>query len=198
MSDRNLNLAFFASGNGSAVRYIHHQMTKTSLPFNISLIVTNNRDCGCAKWARAQGVPVAEFERNFSGDKIDKECLGILHNHQVDVIILGGFLRKIGPRVLEEFAGRTVNLHPALLPAFGGKGMYGRHVHEAVLTAGESCTGATIHRVDGAYDEGPIIAQKMIRIEPKDTADRLGDRVIRAEGELLHYFLDQYARGNIA
>jgi formyltetrahydrofolate-dependent phosphoribosylglycinamide formyltransferase len=198
MPDTDLNLAFFVSGNGSAVRHLHSRLEKTTLPLNISLIVTNNDACGGAQWAREQGFPVAGFGRSFTGDTIDADCLEVLQEHRIDLIILGGFLRQIGPRVLAAFDGQIVNIHPALLPKFGGKGMYGHHVHEAVLAAGENHTGATIHRVDAAYDEGPIIVQHLVRIEAEDTAAVLGNRVIEAEGRLLVYFLDQFRRGRIA
>jgi len=198
MSGSKINLAFFASGNGSALRHVHGLLEKSALPFSIRLIITNNSACGCAQWAREQDLPVAAFERTFAGEATDEQCLEILRKHKIDLIILGGFLRKVGPRVLAAFAGRIFNVHPALLPKFGGRGMYGRHVHEAVLAAGESHTGATLHRVDAAYDEGAIILQKKVETKPDDTADRLGDRVIRAEAELLRYFLNHYAGGNVA
>ncbi len=98
-----------------------------------------------------------------------------------DVIILAGYMKKLGPRILSHFAGHILNIHPALLPKFGGKGMYGMHVHEAVLASGETESGVSIHIVDAEYDTGPVIAQARVRVEPMDTPETLAARVLQRE-----------------
>lgn len=103
----------------------------------------------------------------------------------VDYIVLAGYMKKMGPRVLSSFAGRIINTHPALLPKFGGRGMYGRRVHEAVLASGERVTGVTVHLVTAEYDEGPVVAQVEVPVHADDTVESLAERVQERERELL-------------
>lgn len=123
--------------------------------------------------------------------------LDALQRHGCDVIVLAGFMKKIGPRVLSAFAGRILNLHPALLPKFGGRGMFGRAVHEAVLAAGEKLTGVTIHLVNENYDEGRIIAQCEVPVEDDDTVETLAARVLAREHTFLVETLQAIASGRV-
>lgn len=111
--------------------------------------------------------------------------LDCLHNAGATQVVLAGYMKKLGPRTLAAFKGRIFNTHPALLPAFGGQGMFGHRVHEAVLDSGATVTGATVHHVEAEYDTGEIISQVHVPVAPSDTADSLADRVQRAERELL-------------
>ncbi len=187
MREAPLSIAFFASGNGSAVRFVQSQVEAGILAVQIDMLITNKADCGAANWARAQALPVHILDRDVEKPANDASCLAKVQAAKVDLIVLGGFLRKIGPKVLRAYEGRIINLHPALLPKYGGKGMYGRHVHRAVLAAGEKFTGATIHLVNEAYDEGAIFLQRKVPIIDGEDEDSLAAKVIEAEGELLSY-----------
>ena len=117
--------------------------------------------------------------------------------HDVDVIILAGYMKKLGMKTLSRFEGRVLNIHPALLPKFGGKGMYGMNVHEAVIAAGEKESGVSIHIVDADYDTGPVIAQARVPVEPTDTAEILAARVLRQEHKFFPETLQNIVDGKI-
>ncbi|MDB6080383.1 MAG: Phosphoribosylglycinamide formyltransferase, partial [Akkermansiaceae bacterium] len=114
-------------------------------------------------------------------DALDRAMLEVLEEHEVELIVLAGFMKKIGPRVLEAFEGRILNIHPSLLPKFGGRGMFGQHVHRAVLAAGETVTGVSIHLVNGEYDQGRILAQAEVPVIDGDTVETLAARVLERE-----------------
>jgi phosphoribosylglycinamide formyltransferase-1 len=115
----------------------------------------------------------------------------------VDTVILAGYMKKLGPATLGAYRGRILNIHPALLPKHGGQGMYGRRVHEAVLAAGETVTGVTVHVVDEQYDHGPILAQREVTVLPGDTVDSLAARVLAQEHRLYAETLQQISDGRI-
>jgi phosphoribosylglycinamide formyltransferase-1 len=117
--------------------------------------------------------------------------------HDVDTVILAGYMKKLGPLTLQAFRGRILNIHPALLPKFGGQGMYGKRVHEAVLQAGETVTGVTVHVVDEVYDHGRILAQCIVPVEEGDTVDSLAGRVLQQEHRLYAETLQRIAAGQI-
>ena len=123
--------------------------------------------------------------------------LDLLDRHGIDFIALAGYMKKIPSTVVERFRGRMLNMHPALLPAFGGQGMYGRRVHEAVLAYGVRWTGATVHLVDEDYDTGPIVLQEPVPVRPDDTAATLAARVLEAEHRLYPEALRLFAEGRI-
>ncbi|MFA5788151.1 MAG: formyltransferase family protein, partial [Actinomycetota bacterium] len=130
-------------------------------------------------------------------DALDAAILEALVEHEVGVVVLAGYMKKIGPRTLARFRGRILNTHPALLPEFGGQGMYGRLVHEAVLAAEECESGATIHLVDDEYDHGPIVAQCRVPVLPDDSPESLAERVQKAERRLWVDTLQAIASGSI-
>jgi phosphoribosylglycinamide formyltransferase-1 len=119
-------------------------------------------------------------------------------SHDVELVVLAGYMKKVGPRTLRHFAGRVLNIHPALLPKFGGQGMYGRRVHEAVLAAGERETGVTIHLVDDEYDHGRILGQCRVPVLPGDTVESLAQRVLQREHEFLVEMLVRIVSGAVA
>ena len=124
-------------------------------------------------------------EKAIGTERADQEILEALLRYRVDLVVLAGYLRKIGPQTLKVFAGRMINTHPAPLPRFGGKGMYGEHVHRAVLESGVTASAATVHLVDSDYDTGPVIAQRSVPIEAGDDIASLRERVQAAERDLL-------------
>jgi phosphoribosylglycinamide formyltransferase-1 len=118
-------------------------------------------------------------------EALDAAICNTLVQHDADIVVLAGYMKKLGPRTLKQFEGRILNTHPALLPKFGGQGMYGSRVHEAVLAAGESTTGVSIHVVDAGYDTGPVIAQCEVPVYPNDTVESLAERVQTRERAFL-------------
>ena len=168
------NLAIFSSGTGSnAARIIDHFRRHPSI--RVALIVCNNPNAGVLDVAKKEGVPVLliEKEKFFRGDAYLPE----LRSRGIGFLVLAGFLWKIPGALVKAFQGKIVNIHPALLPKFGGKGMYGHYVHEAVLAAGEKESGITIHYVDDLYDHGQAIFQAKVIVEPGDTPDTLAAKI---------------------
>ena len=167
-------LAIFSSGAGSnAARIIEHFRHHPAIA--ASLIVCNNPDAGVLNIASANDIPVLLIEKEpfFRGSAYVPE----LRTRGIDFLVLAGFLWKIPAKLVEAYRHRIVNIHPALLPAYGGKGMYGRHVHEAVIAAGEKESGITIHYVDELYDHSQSIFQAKVIVEPDDTPETLAKKV---------------------
>ena len=203
--------AVFASGSGTNMQaLLDHE--RDGAAYRIELLITD-RECAAEERARALGRAVyrVEFPRGgVSGrdaragetrdpgatpqDTCGGEILRFLRRHDAGGILLAGFLRLVPAEVCAAHRGRILNIHPALLPAFGGKGMYGHHVHEAVLRSGASLSGPTIHFVDERYDEGRILAQWPVPVFPGDTPDALAARVLRVEHALYPAAADALAR----
>lgn len=194
-----MQLAVFASGGGSNFAAILDAIEKGALPARCVLLVSDRDGAGALERARAAAVPTAVCApRDFADeDAYGAALLSLLDAHSADFIALAGFLKKIPPSVVRAFAGRIVNIHPALLPAFGGHGLYGRRVHEAVLTAGVRTSGATVHLVDEHYDTGPIVAQTVVPVLPGDTPDTLAARVLAEEHRLYPHALRLFAEGRV-
>lgn len=168
------HIAVFSSGTGSnAARIIDHFRLHPAI--KVSLIVCNRPGAGVLDIAEKEGIPVLmiEKERFFRGDAY----VGALRARDIGFLVLAGFLWKIPAALVQAYKGRIVNIHPALLPKYGGKGMYGHHVHEAVIAAGEKVSGITIHYVDELYDHGQAIFQEQVIVEPGDTPETLAAKV---------------------
>ena len=144
-------------------------------------MVSNRRDAGALDWARAQGLPCLWAPTVGDPDAADERLAEAMRAHGVNLIILSGYLRHLGPKTLEGFKGRILNIHPGPLPEFGGEGMYGRRVHEAVIDAGVARSAIVIHGVDEVYDRGPELTRRWVDVEPGDTADSLESRVTALE-----------------
>ncbi|MEO8110541.1 MAG: phosphoribosylglycinamide formyltransferase [Ginsengibacter sp.] len=166
-------IAIFASGNGTnAKKIIDH--FKNSDVIKVSLIVCNNPNAGVLTIANKSNIPVLMVGKNeFRANGYLEE----LNNYGTEFIVLAGFLWKLPASLIKAFEGKIINIHPALLPAYGGKGMYGNAVHEAVITAGERQSGITIHYVDEIYDNGEIIFQATCPVEENDTAESLAKKI---------------------
>ena len=162
--------------------------------YRIEVLVVD-RPCAAEERARAKGR--AAYRVDFGGESVGDEVVRLLRRHEVRGVLLAGFLKLLPPEVCRAWAGRILNIHPALLPAFGGKGMYGHHVHEAVLSSGATVSGPTIHFVNERYDEGRILAQWPVPVEPGDTADSLAQRVLEVEHVLFPAAADALARGDL-
>ncbi len=176
-----MRLAVFASGGGSNLQAI-----LDCGEFNVVLVLSNTPRAGALQRARRAGVDTAILDpAGFPGeDAYVAALMAALRDRGVDAIALAGYLRKIPAAVVAAYRGSMVNIHPALLPAFGGKGLYGRRVHEAVIEAGVQESGATVHFVDEEYDTGPILLQESVPVYPDDTPDTLANRVLAVEHSL--------------
>jgi phosphoribosylglycinamide formyltransferase-1 len=173
-------LAVLASGGGSNLQALIDAHERGDLPAPIVLVISNRADAGALERAARHGIPAVHVDWRREVDP-QARILELLREHQVDVVVLAGWLRLVDPRVLAAYPGRVVNIHPGPLPRFGGRGMYGLHVHEAVLAAGVDCSGPTVHLVDERYDEGPILAHVEVPVNAGDTPETLQERVLRAE-----------------
>jgi phosphoribosylglycinamide formyltransferase-1 len=171
-------IAIFASGAGSNARQIIRHF-RNHPTVRISLIVCNKPGAGVLQIAEDENIPTLMLEKDtfFRGDGY----VGSLKEAGIDFIILAGFLWKIPNTLIKAYPGKIVNIHPALLPKYGGKGMYGAHVHEAVIAAGEKESGITIHYVDEHYDHGQTIFQSTVAIDPTDTPETLAAKIHQLE-----------------
>jgi len=172
------NIAIFASGSGTnAQKIMEHFASSTEV--KVSLILVNNPEAGVIARAKKFDVPVVIFNRNqFS--KSD-EIVNILQETQIDLVVLAGFLWLVPQNMVKAFPNKIINIHPALLPNYGGKGMYGDRVHEAVIAAGDKESGITIHYVNDKYDDGAVIAQFKCAVSGTDTADLLASNIHKLE-----------------
>ena len=165
----------------------------------VVMAVSNNRDSYALERAKNEGIPTYHRSAKKSGseEKLAEELLALLEKHQVDMLFLAGYMRMLHPSILEKYHNRVFNIHPALLPKYGGRGMYGINVHTAVIAAGETETGVTIHRVNAEYDSGEIIAQTTVPVLPGDSPEILAARVLEREHEFLVEVIADIAEGNI-
>jgi phosphoribosylglycinamide formyltransferase-1 len=195
-----MRLGVLASHEGTTLQAILDACADGRLPASVAVVISNNRESGSMRRATAAGVPALHLSRATHPDPaaLDAAIRSALVTAGVDLVFLAGYMRKLGPLVLEAFAGRILNTHPALLPQFGGAGMFGSHVHEAVLRAGAAESGATIHVVDSEYDTGRIVAQRRVPVQPGDTAETLAARVQAAERALVVDTLARVAQGRLA
>jgi phosphoribosylglycinamide formyltransferase 1 len=180
-------IAIFASGSGTTAEALITACANGRIPAQVAVVIGNNS----ASEVFARAARLAVPARHLSGvthpepGALDAAILRTLREVTATHIVLAGYMKKLGPLTLQAFADRIFNTHPALLPAFGGQGMFGRNVHRAVLESGVSTTGATVHHVHADYDTGPIISQIEVAVSASDTIDTLTDRVQQAERELL-------------
>jgi formyltetrahydrofolate-dependent phosphoribosylglycinamide formyltransferase len=170
-------LAVLASGRGSNLQAIIDHFDGLGRLARVVLVASNRADSPALARASTASITAASFDATDDG----AELLSLLREHRVDLVILAGYLKRIPSSVIEEFAGRILNVHPALLPDFGGEGMYGQRVHEAVLAAKAEQTGVTVHLVDNDYDRGPIVARWIVPVVPGDDAASLAARVLEVE-----------------
>ncbi|MFB9993030.1 phosphoribosylglycinamide formyltransferase [Deinococcus oregonensis] len=182
-----MKLAFLASHGGSAARQIASACASGALVGVPVALASNNSRSPALLWAQESGLKWAHLSsaRIPDPDVLDATILEFLVDSGADTLVLSGYMRELGPRVLGHFAGRVVNVHPSLLPRHGGRGMYGDRVHGAVLAAGDPESGATVHLVTQGIDEGPILAQSRVPVLPGDTLETLKARVQATEGDLM-------------
>ena len=193
-----LHLGFLASHGGSNMQAIIDACKDGRLDARPCVVISNNSDSMALQRARNEGIPCSHISgATHPGSAEDEEILRVLRRHAVDTVILAGYMKILGSVTLHAYRGRILNIHPALLPKFGGKGMYGKRVHEAVLAAGERVTGVTIHLIDENYDTGPIVNQCQVPVLEGDTADSLAERVLKHEHALYVETLQKISDGRI-
>lgn len=182
-----MRLGFLASHGGSAARHLTAACRDGRLTATPVALASNNSRSPALAWAREAGLATAHLSGAAHPDpgELDRAILAFLRGAGADTLVLSGYMREIGPHVLEAFQGRLVNIHPSLLPRHGGRGMYGDRVHEAVLAAGDTESGATVHLVTAGIDEGPVLAQARVPVLTGDTLDILKARVQAVEGDLM-------------
>lgn len=196
---KKMNIGFLASHNGSNMQATIDACKSSALQATPVVVISNNSDSGALARARQEGIPACHLSGKTHPDPtaLDRAILEALLRHDVNVVNLAGYMKKLGPETLSNFQGRILNIHPALLPKFGGKGMYGMHVHEAVIAAGETETGVSIHVVNADYDTGPVIAQTRVHIEPVDVPETLAERVLHREHTFLPETLQRIVTGEL-
>ena len=194
-----MNIGFLASHGGSNMQAIIDAAKKGKLHARPVVVISNNADSTALERARNEGIPgfYLSGKTHPDPDSLDQAILDTLLGCNVDIVALAGYMKKLGPRTLSRFTGRILNIHPALLPKHGGKGMYGIHVHESVIADGEKESGVTIHLVTEEYDRGPIVAQVRVPVEPGDTPEVLAARVLIEEHKLYPATLERIATGEI-
>jgi phosphoribosylglycinamide formyltransferase-1 len=179
-------LAVFASGRGSNFQVILKNTLNGYIPAEIVLLVTNKAEAGAIKIARQHNIHVEVFQpKNYpDSDAFNDVILNALKDAHVDYIVLAGYLKMIGSEIVRLYSNKITNIHPALLPSFGGKGMYGHHVHDAVFNHGVKVSGATVHLVNNEYDDGPIVVQKSIDISNLKSPEEIASTVLKIEHEI--------------
>ena len=194
-----LRVAVFASGRGSNFQAILDAVDRRDLDLDVVLCLSDRENAGALDRARSRSIATAVIHpRNFEDESAyASEILDLLKGHDANFIALAGYMKKIPSRVIERYRMRILNIHPALLPAFGGQGMYGRRVHEAVIEYGVHWTGATVHLVEEEYDTGPIVLQEPVPVYPDDKPEDVAARVLQVEHRIYPKALQLFAQDRI-
>ncbi|HFE63930.1 MAG TPA: phosphoribosylglycinamide formyltransferase [Caldithrix sp.] len=177
------NIAVFASGRGSNFKHIYQNIQQGKIPAIIKCLITDNHKAGALDFARENAIPtftISPQEFN-SSHKFGQAIMEVLSRFSIDWIVLAGYLKKIPNNVVAVYSNRILNIHPALLPAFGGKGMYGSRVHQAVFASGAKISGVTVHLVNTEYDAGPIVTQRAMEIDDCRTPEEIAAKVLKVE-----------------
>lgn len=190
-----LNIGVLASHTGTNFQAVLDACQSGKLTARISTLISNNSSSGAMQRAQQAGVRTAHLSSKTHPGKteLDQAILSELKKTDTQLVVLAGYMKKLGPAVLNHYADHIINVHPSLLPKYGGHGFYGANVHQAVLDAGENETGATVHLVSGDYDTGPTLAQVHLPIQPDDNAESLAMRLRPLEHEMLVSVIQQFA-----
>ena len=180
-------LGILASHRGTNFQAIIDACRDGHLKASPVIAISNNSKSVALERAKKAGIATAHLSNltHQNPEDLDQAMLKLLDKYNVDLVVTVGYMRKLGNKILQRYAGRIVNVHPSLLPKYGGQGMHGMHVHNAVIQNGDTETGVTVHWVEGEYDTGPVIAQQVIPVKPGDTAESLAERVLESEHKLL-------------
>ncbi len=194
-----LKLAVFASGTGSNLKALLDAIAAGRLDAEMRVVVSNKAEAGALQIARDRGVPACHLapQPSESEAAYGQRMLATLQAYEVEFVALAGYLKKVPAAVVRAFKHRMLNIHPALLPSFGGKGMYGLRVHQAVLEYGCKVSGVTVHLVDEDYDTGPPVLQRCVPVEPDDTPEVLARRVLQVEHQVYAEALQLFAEDRV-
>ena len=194
-----LKIGFLASHRGSSMQAILNAISNGSLEAKAAVVISNNTDSIALSVARNQKIPAYHFSQQELGAAVDLDetILAALKDNDVNLIVLSGYLRKLGEKTLSFYEGRILNIHPSLLPKYGGQGMYGKRVHEAVIAAGDKISGASIHLVEDEYDTGRVIARQTVQVLDEDTPTSLASRIEKIEPEFFVNTLQRIISGDI-
>lgn len=196
-----MNVAVLVSGHGRGSNFqaIVDACSRDGFPAQVAALVSLNAEAGAVERARNHNIPVEIIDpKPFnSPEELDAEIVRRLKQCAVGLVCNASYMRLLTPVLIREYPNRIMNIHPALLPAFGGKGMYGRRVHEAVIASGAKVSGATVHYVDEEYDHGPIVVQRTVPVEDDDTPESLAARVLTVEHEIYPRAIELFARGKL-
>ena len=194
-----MKIAFLASHRGSNMQSIIDACKAGKLAANPVVVISNNADSGALTRARQEGIPAYHLSSALFPDEeeLDRRIKDSLIESQADLVVLAGYMKRIGPLTLAAFPDRIINIHPCLLPKYGGQGMYGIRVHEAVIASGDKESGVTIHVVNEEYDKGAILAQEKVIVESGDNAESLAARVLAVEHSLYTETIAKIVSGEI-
>jgi phosphoribosylglycinamide formyltransferase-1 len=194
-----MNIAFFASGNGSSAQAITDACFCGDLMAAPALLISDKEDAAALKWASEKGLKTAIMNKKTHADARDRDIAiaDKLKKQTISLLVLSGYMKLVGPHTLRAVSNKAVNIHPALLPKYGGQGMYGSNVHKAVHAAGETKTGITIHQVNAEYDRGVILAQKELEIPTGATANEIEEMVKASEPSFYVETLRRILKGQI-
>src|SRR5262245_65817115 len=195
-----MNIGVLASHEGTTLQTVLDACADGRIDGRIAVVVSNNSGSGALRRAREAGVTVAHLSSTTHPDPValDSAIRDVLRAAAVDLVLLAGYMKKLGPTTIDAFKGRILNTHPALLPKFGGQGMYGDRVFEAVIEAGETESGVSIHLVDGELDTGRVVRQCKVPVVPGDSSETLKARIRMRERDFVVETLAEIARGRLA
>ena len=194
-----LKIAVLASGEGTNLQAIIDAIKEGRLKAEIRAVVSNNSGSGALRRARKEGLFGFHLsQKQFAApEDFDEKLLQILQERGVELVCLAGYMKLLSPKVISAYRNRILNIHPALLPSFGGRGMYGQRVHQAVIEYGVKLTGVTVHIVDEKYDHGPIVLQSAVPVLEEDDAESLSQRVLQVEHQLYPAAIALFAQGKV-
>jgi phosphoribosylglycinamide formyltransferase-1 len=196
---KKLNLVVLASGGGTNLQAIIDHIEAGKLNAQIKAVISNNSRAGALERARNHDIPAIHLSHKqfATPEEFDRKLLSVLKENQTDMLVLAGYMKMLSPVIIREYKNRIINIHPALLPSFGGPGMYGVHVHEAVIKSGVKVTGVTVHMVDEVYDHGAIVMQKTVSVMDDDTPESLAERVLKVEHQTYSEALQLFAEERV-
>lgn len=187
-------IVVFASGSGTNFQSIIDAVNSGDITANIAGLITDKDNIGALQIAQNHNIPsrILSLKKVSDEEKFAKQLIDQLTSWEADLIVLAGYLTKIPPSVIRKFDNRILNIHPSLLPKFGGKGLYGMNVHRAVIDSKETESGCSVHIVTDEFDEGPVIAQTKVKVEENDTPEQLANRILKKEHRLYPKAIQDY------
>lgn len=198
MKEREFRICVFASGRGSNLRAIYDAIEEGRLNCKIEFVLSNNSDSGALEFARNKNIPAFHLsEKKFHKNSFEDSLLDLLNKYNPDLIVLAGFMKLIPAKVIDLYKNKIINIHPALLPKFGGKGMYGINVHRAVFKANEKFSGVTVHLVNEKYDEGKILYQEVVDISDCDSPEEIASKILSIEHRVYPEVIQKIIDGQI-